>query len=136
MTNHKSPHSFFLYPLLLFFLLSVCDGVITHHSPVELHNLRLDRPVVFTEISCMLEDCVQVFLVLLSSFALLLHLLLLFKFLGDPKKNKTFLLTFLLHLEMGGWQELEFLKVSPKTEIVYSVRNMRMIERCMNTLLP
>ena len=84
----------------------------------------------------MLEDCVQVFLVLLSPFALLLHLLLLFKFLGDPKKNKTFLLMFLLHLEMGGWQELEFLKVSPKTEIVYSVRNMRMIERCMNTLLP
>lgn len=80
----------------------------------------------------MLEDCVQVFLVLLSSFALLLHLLLLFKFLGDPKQNKTFLLMFLLHLEMGGWQELEFLKA----EIVYSVRNMRMIERCMNTLLP
>ena len=80
----------------------------------------------------MLEDCVQVFLVLLSPFALLLHLLLLFKFLGDPKKNKTFLLKFLLHLEMGGWQELEFLKA----EIVYSVRNMRMIECCMNTLLP
>ena len=46
----------------------------------------------------MLEDCVQVFLVLLSPFALLLHLLLLFKFLGDPKKNKTFSLKFLLHL--------------------------------------
>lgn len=102
MTNHKSPHSLFLYPLLLFFLLSVCDGVITHHSPVEFHDLRLDRPVVFTEISRMLEDCVQVFLVLLSPFALLLHLLLLFKFLGDPKKNKTFLLKFLLHLEMDG----------------------------------
>ena len=35
-----------------------------------------------------------------------------------------------------GWQELEFLKVSPKTEIEYSVRNMRMNVCCVNTLLP
>jgi len=35
-----------------------------------------------------------------------------------------------------GWQELEFLKVSPKTEIEYTVRNMRMHVAVLNTLLP
>ena len=124
MTYHKSSHSLFLYPFLFFFLLSVCDGVITHHSPVELHDLRLDRPVVFTEISCMLEDCVQVFLVLLSPFALLLHLLLLFKFLSDPKNNKTISLLFLLHLETDGVARAG--GKSPETDVEYSVRNMRM----------
>lgn len=72
----------------------------------------------------MLEDCVQVFLVLLSPFALLLHLLLLFKFLSDPKNNKTISLLFLLHLETDGVARAG--GKSPETDVEYSVRNMRM----------
>lgn len=86
----------------------------------------------------MLEDCVQVFLVLLSPFALLLHLLLLFQFLSDPKKNKTFLLMFLLHLETDGVARAGISegKSKDRDRIQCKKINMRMNVRCMNTLLP
>ena len=87
-TYHKSPHSLLLYPFFLFLLFSVCNGVITHHRSVELHHLGLYGPMVFTEISSMLQNCVQVFLVFLAAFTLLLHLLLFFKFLRDPEGQK------------------------------------------------
>lgn len=84
-TYHESSHSFFLYSLFLLLLLSVSYGVITHHCSVKFHHLGLYRPMVFTEISCMLQDGVEVLLMLLPAFSFLFHLLLFFKFLSYPK---------------------------------------------------
>ena len=82
---HKPSHSLLLNPLLLLLLLSVCDRVIAHHRPVQLHHLGLDGAMVFSEVTSMLQDCVKIFLVFLSSFALLLHLLLFLKFFCDSE---------------------------------------------------
>ena len=87
-TYHKSPHSLFLNPLLFLLLLSVCNGVIAHHSSVKLHHLGLDGTMIFSEVTGMLQYCVQVLLMLLSTFAFLFHLLLLFKFLCNPEGQK------------------------------------------------
>ena len=81
---HQSPHSFLLNPFLLLLLFSLCVGMISGYCFVNLSNLCLDVSMVFLEILCMLKDCIQVFLVFLSSLLLLFHLLLLLQFFCDP----------------------------------------------------
>lgn len=59
---HQSPHSLLLNAFVLFFLLSLCVGVVRGYSFGQLLDLSSYRAMVFLKIFGMLEDAIQIFL--------------------------------------------------------------------------
>ena len=57
--------------------------MVIQNSLVQFAYLGNIRAMKFSEIASMLQDGVQIFLMLLSSFTFLLNLLLFFEFLSD-----------------------------------------------------
>lgn len=59
---HQPPHSLLLNTLILFFLLTLCVGMVGGHSFSKLLDLSCDGAMVFLKVFSMLEDTVEVFL--------------------------------------------------------------------------